>query len=271
MRHIFSRLVSAALFTLMIIAPLDATWAQDYVQDSVVEENYTDNLPHHADDSTTSLQSTGDAPITKATEGLRKDLQEAKDLLLGQGNDSPFARGLLVALFQPLFLASMFCLGLWSGQMSTRLTAVWILPLFTFGAIVLGAFIAMYHSDWKPQFNEGNLQFLSNFQSTDAGTLLLGLIIGGAVGLQLIVAPIFAILGVVAAGLWLGFSQTAEIGAHQNALIPFWAGFGLTGLLVNIFGLGFETFIQSLRLPMITRLVGVATLIASFFFVAQIL
>lgn len=265
MRRMFIHLVSAAMFALMSIAPLDASWAQDYAQDSATEERY------EYDDDIKEAKQTGEATITKAAEGLRKDIQEAKDLLLGKGNDSPFARGLLVALFQPFFLASMFCLGLWAGQMNTRLSTIWILPVFTFGAIVLGAFIAMYHSDWKPEFTEGKLRFLSNFQSTDAGTLLVGLLIGGAVGLQLVVAPIFAVIGVVAAGLWLGFSQTAEIGAHHNALIPFWTGFGLTGLLINIFGIGFETFLQSLHLPMITRLVGVATLIASFFFVAQIL
>lgn len=266
MRRAFVRFMSVAMFCLMSLAPMDASWAQDYAQDSVAERT-------HEETETTAetAKDTVESSVEEATSGLRHDLKEAKDLLLGKGNDSPFARGLLVALFQPIFLASMFCLGLWAGQMSTRLSTIWMLPVFTFGAIVLGAFIATYHSDWKPEFNEGSLKFLSNFQSTDTGTLLVGLLIGAAVGLQLLVAPLFAIIGVVAAGLWLGFSQTAELGQHHNALIPFWAGFGLTGLMINIFGIGFETFLQSIRLPVATRIVGIATLLASAFFVAKIL
>lgn len=253
-----------AVFGMLQLAPATLALAQDYAQDSATEQ------AHESETSATASDKL-EAKAEEAVSSLRQDIQKAKDLLLGKDNDSPFARGLLVALFQPIFLASMFCLGLWSGQMSTRLSTIWILPVFTYAAILVGAFIAAYHSDWKPQFDEGSLKFLSNFQSTDTGTLLVGLLIGGAVGLQLLVAPVFAVIGVVAAGLWLGFSQTAELGSHHNALVPFWTGFGFMGLMINIFGIGFETFLESIKLQFVTRLVGVATLIASFFLVAKIL
>src|SRR5690606_36359807 len=170
----------------------------------------------------------------------------------------------------PVFLASMFCLGLGAGQMSERITAIWALPLFVFGATLVGAFITAYHGDWKPNFGENGENLLAEFSDTAAVTVAVGLLAGTAVGMNLIVAPFVAIGATLVAGLALGFSQTADLGEHKNALVPFWAGYGLTGLLVNIFGIGFETFLQSIKMAFITRWVGFATLAMSFMFVSKV-
>ena len=199
------------------------------------------------------------------TSSLAADIQKAKTLLMGEGGDNIFARGFLVALFQPVFLASMFCLGLWAGQMSEKIPNIWVLPVFVLAATLIGSFIATYHTEWMPKAT-GEHKALASLQSTDAVAVIVGLLVGGAVGMQLAVVPFVAVIGAIVAGLALGFSQTTEIGEHHNSLMPFWAGFGLMGLLVNIFGIGFETFFQSIKLPAVTRCVGFATAVAAFFF-----
>ncbi len=198
------------------------------------------------------------------------DVRRAREIVLGNAGDNPLGRGFMVAVFEPVFLASMFCLGLWAGQMSERITAIWALPLFVFGATLVGAFITAYHGEWKPQFDAEGNEILAQLGNTAAVTVVVGLLAGTAVGMNLIVAPFVAIAAAIAAGLALGFSQTAELGEHKNALFPFWAGYGLTGLLVNIFGIGFETFLQSIKLAFITRWVGFATLAMSFMFVSKV-
>ena len=196
--------------------------------------------------------------------GLVADMNRARDIILEGSGGNPFGRGMLVAVFQPVFLSAMFCLGLWSGQMSERVTAIWAMPILVFGGLLVGAFISAYHTDWKPEFDAENNPILAQLSSTDAFAVIVGLLAGAAVGMRLMVPPFIAIAIVGAAGLGTGFSQIAEIGAHKNSLIPFWAGFGVTGLLINIFGIGFETFFESIKLNMITRWVGFATLALSF-------
>lgn len=202
-------------------------------------------------------------PVAETVSSLAEDIKKARDLMMGSAGDNPFARGLLVAMFQPIFLLSMFSLGLFSGQMSERISKISMLPIFAFGATVIGAFITAYHSDWKPALESDHYKFVSMLQTTDAVAVVAGLMIGAVVAMQMAVAPFVAFAGVVVAGLALGFSQTAELGEHHNSLLPFWAGFGLTGLLVNIFGIGFETFFQSINLTMVTRCVGFATALLS--------
>jgi len=201
-----------------------------------------------------------------AAPSLGADIQKAKQLLMGEGGDNIFARGFLVALFQPVFLASMFSLGLWAGQMSEKMPNIWVLPVFVLVATIIGSFIATYHTEWMPKLDGDQHKMLASLKSTDAVAVIVGILVGGAVGAQLVVAPILAVLGAIVAGLALGFSQTTEIGEHHNSLMPFWTGFSLLGLLVNIFGIGFETFLQSIKLPMVTRCVGFATALAALFF-----
>lgn len=210
------------------------------------------------------------ATLPEAPATLSEDIRNAKELLMGKGGDSVFARGFLVALFQPVFLASMFCLGLWAGQMSERVKNIWVLPVFVLVATLVGSFIATYHTEWMPKVDGDAPKLIASLQSTDAVAVVVGLLVGGAVAMQMIVAPIFAVLGAIVAGLALGFSQTTEMGEHHNSLMLFWSGFGLMGLLVNIFGIGFETFLQSIKLPALTRAVGFATAIAAFFFGSKI-
>ena len=207
---------------------------------------------------------------TSGTSDLAADLKKARDIILDGSGDNAFARGLLIGLLEPIFIASMFCLGLWAGQMSEKLRHIWVLPMLTFAATLIGAFITVYHSDWKPELNSDNFAFLEHLGSTNAVAVIIGLLVGGAVGMRFVAPPVIALVVVACAGLAIGFSQTSDIGDHSNALIPFWSGFGLTGLLVNIFGIGFETFFQSINLSSVTRAVGIATVILSFMVGMQI-
>lgn len=209
--------------------------------------------------------------ITKTAQSLAEDLKKARDIILDGSGGNPFGRGFMVALFEPMFIASMFAMGLWAGQMNDHLrNNIWAPPVVAFASIVMGAFITTYHSDWKPDLNNEKMAILAELNSTDAVSVIIGLVIGGMVGTGFTMIPLIG-LGVVGAmGLALGFSQTGEVGAHKNALIPFWSGFGLTGLLVTIFGIGFETFLESINLSTLTRWLGLAVAALSLAFGAKI-
>lgn len=206
------------------------------------------------------------AAVVEKTSSLADDIKKARDIILDGAGDNAFGRGLIIGLLEPVFIASMFCLGLWAGQMSERLRHIWVLPVVTFVATMIGAFITAYHSEWKPDFSSEKFTFIEHLGSTDAVSVIVGLLVGGAVAMRFVLAPVLALAAAVIAGLTIGFSQTAEIGEHSNSLLPFWTGFGLTGLLVNIFGIGFETFFQSINLNSVTRAVGLATVALSFMF-----
>ncbi len=197
--------------------------------------------------------------IKETAQSLAADLKKARDVILEGSGGSPFGRGFLIALFEPVYLMSMLSLGLWSGQMSNRLKNIWMLPVVAFLATVAAAFITTYHTDWKPDLSSEKFAILKDLESTDAATLVIGLIVGGAVGMGFTVPPVFALAGAGVVGLTLGFSQISEVGAHKNSLLPFWTGFGLMGLLINIFGIGFETFLESISLATVTRWLGTAT------------
>ena len=197
--------------------------------------------------------------IKESAQSLAADLKKARDIILEGSGGSPFSRGFLIALFQPVFLMSMLSLGLWAGQMDQRLRNIWMLPVVAFVATIAGAFITTYHTDWKPDLSNEKLAILKNLESTDAATIAIGVVVGGAVGMGFTVPAIFALAAAGTVGLILGFSQISEVGAHKNAMLPFWSGFGLMGLLINIFGLGFETFLESISLAMVTRWIGLAT------------
>src|SRR5690606_28742802 len=174
------------------------------------------------------------AEEAKESSKFADDVKRARDIVLGDAGDNPLGRGFMVAVFEPVFLASMFCLGLWAGQMSERITVILALSLFVFGVTLVSAFITAYHGVWKRNFVENGESLLAEFSDTAAVTVAVGLLAGTAVGMNLIVAPFVAIGATLVAGLALGFSQTADLGEHKNALVPFWAGYGLTGLLVHI-------------------------------------
>lgn len=209
-------------------------------------------------EKTTKVSAATDA-IKETAASLTADLKKARDIILEGSGGSPFERGFLIALFEPVFLVSMFSLGLWAGQMDQKLKNIWMLPMVAFLATLVGAFITTYHADWKPDLANDQLPFLAVLQSSDAATVAIGIAVGAAVGLGFTVPPILALAAVGGAGLILGFSQISEIGEHKNALLPFWTGFGLMGLLINIFGLGFETFLESIGLTNVTRWLGSAT------------
>jgi hypothetical protein len=236
MRRFLLLLLSLAVFVALVKTGLAAD-AADKVKDS----------------------STVDA-VKETAQSLAADMKKAREIILDGSGGNPFGRGFLVALFDPVFLASMFCLGLWAGQMSERLKHMWALPVIAYAGTIIGAFITVYHPEWKPDLHSEKFGFLSELESTNAMTIAIGLVLGGAVGFGYTLPAVFAMGAMAAVGLGLGFSQTSDIGEHTNAPLPFWAGYGLTGLLINIFGIGFETFLQTLGLMSVTRWIGLATL-----------
>lgn len=239
------RLLSLVVVAAAALLGVDAAWAQD-------------------------MADTAETTATEAKNTFADDLERARGIMLGGAGDSALGRGIMVALFEPVFLAAMFCLGLWAGQMSERVTAIWALPLFTYGGTVVGAFITAFHAEWKPVFDPEQYKILAQMNSTAVVTVMVGLLAGAAVGIQLVLAPFFAIASAIIAGLALGFSQTSDLGEHANAILPFWFGFGFAGLLINIFGIGFETFMQSIKMEFITRWAGFGTLALSFLFGSKI-
>lgn len=231
-----------------------------------------DELKESASEKIDSLPETPvEASAETTPHSLSEDMEKARDIIMNNAGSNSFARGLVIALLQPIFLASMFSLGLLSGQMSERLKHVWVLPVILYAATVIGAFISTYHAEWKPQFDGGHLKFLEALQSTDMVGVVIGLVVGAIVGFSFGVPPFFAVIGAIGIGLILGFSQTGNMGKHHESLLPFWAGFGLTGLLINIFGIGFETFFQSINFRIVTRLIGLATAALSLFLGAKLL
>lgn len=234
-------------------------------------QDVANDVQQEVNDAADKMDDMADQASTDDRPSLLNDLKKARDIILDGakhdkgGNSVP--RGMVIALLQPLFIAAMFCLGLWAGQMSEKLKHIWALPVLLYIATLIGAFITVYHSEWKP--DETQYKFLHNLQSTQAVSVAIGLVLGIVVSLQFLVQPFLALLGAIALGLVLGFSQTSDI--DTQSVLPFWAGFGLTGLLVNIFGIGFETFFQSISLKIIPRLVGIATAILSVYVGSKLL
>jgi hydrogenase/urease accessory protein HupE len=276
MRKILSALFLIAVFA--IHSPV--VFAQDKDVTSTIEKSANkaaDKAGDAAKDVAKDVQDEVDTAKEKITDNsdknssndaLMNDIHKARDIIMNGTGGNIFARGMLIALLQPIFIAAMFCLGLWAGEMSEKLKHIWALPVIVYAATMIGAFITTYHAEWKP--DETHYKFLSHLQSTDTVAIIIGVVIGVAVALQFTLPSFFAMFGVAAIGLILGFSQTSQPNA-QHSIINFWAGFGLTGLLVNIFGIGFETFFQSINLKLVTRLVGAATTVLSIYFGAKLL
>jgi hypothetical protein len=235
----------------------------------------SDKLNSTAKDVEKDVQQEVDSAKTKIDDSIDKadkssltsDLKKARDIIMNGTGGNSFARGMIIGLLQPIFIAAMFCLGLWAGEMSEKLKHIWALPVIVYAATVIGAFITAYHPEWKP--DEEHYKFLTHLQSTDNVAIIIGLVLGVAVALQFTLPPFFAMLGAIAIGIVLGFSQTADTGHHS--VMPFWAGFGLTGLLMSIFGIGFETFFQSINLKIVTRLLGAATAVLSIYLGSKLL
>ena len=239
----------------------------DKIKDSAKE--VAEDVQNEVDQAQEKLENT-DMPVVSSS--LVNDLRKAREIITdGAKKDSDgnsFLRGMIIAMLQPIFIASMFCLGLWAGQMSEKLKHIWVLPVIVYAATIIGAFITAYHSEWKP--DETHYKFLHALQSTEVVSVIIGLILGIFIALQFSLPSFLAMLCAVAIGLVLGFSQTSDVPAQQSVM-PFWAGFGLTGLLLNIFGIGFETFFQSINFKIVTRLLGVATAVLSVYIGAKLL
>jgi hydrogenase/urease accessory protein HupE len=272
MRHYFFALslILALAFPIASIAQDAEPTTTETVKESAQElaTEVQQEVTQAADSVAETVTEATDAEPHKSS--LARDIKKARKIIISGSGDNDFVRGMIIGLLQPIFLAAMFCLGLWSGQMSEKLKHIWVLPVAIYVATAIGVFISIYHTDWKPSLDNENFKFLTHLQSMDAVAVMIGVIIGAAVAMQFAVTPIIALAVVAAAGLFMGFSTLPDINTDQTSLMSFWAGLGLTGLLVNIFGIGFETFFQSINLRMITRLVGIATAVLSIFMAVKI-
>lgn len=279
---------SALLALLLAVQPVTAL-AQDDLSAPGTVQPYAERAQEIADDAQQGLADQAerveeavenfDADVNDAadslptTSSLTDDLKQARDIIMknaDNGGDNRFARGLIVAFLHPLFLASMFSLGLLAGQMSERLKHIWVLPVIMYVATMAGAFITTYHAEWKPQFDADHWKILAPLQSTEMVCVVIGVLVGVVVGFQLGLPVFLALIGAVGIGLTLGFSQISADSARSDSILPFWAGFGLSGLLINIFGIGFETFFQSINLKIVTRVIGIATAALALFLGAKL-
>jgi hydrogenase/urease accessory protein HupE len=199
---------------------------------------------------------------------LSEDLSEARNLVTGNLSDGPFWRGMLYPLFHPAVLASLFCIGLWAGLSSDRLSTIWAIPIAFFIAIIIGAFISEYHPQWRPNFKSLHDEYpdLPPLLSTTNITVAIALVMGAVVAMNFTLPPLIT-LGVIAVlGVILGSSELSQITSitdKDNIIIPFWAGFGMTGLIMTIFGIGFETFAKSVNMAFLIRLAGFFTSVAA--------
>jgi hydrogenase/urease accessory protein HupE len=246
-----------------------ASKATDKLKDAASE--VAKDVQKEVDTAKEKLDDATDTAEKENSSSLMNDIKKARAIIIDgvkKDSGSSILRGMIIAFLQPIFIASMFCLGLWAGQMSEKLKHIWALPVIMYAATIIGAFITAYHAEWKP--DEEHYKFLHALQSTEVVSVIIGLFLGILIALQFVMPAFFAMLAAVAIGLILGFSQTSDMG-DSHTVMKFWAGFGLTGLLVNIFGIGFETFFQSINLKLITRLVGVATAILSVYIGAKLL
>jgi hydrogenase/urease accessory protein HupE len=195
---------------------------------------------------------------------LSEDLREARNLVTGNLSDGPFWRGMLYPLFHPTVLSSLFCIGLWAGLSSDRLSTIWAIPIAFFIAIVIGAFISEYHPQWRPDFTSLREEYpeLPPLLSTTNISLAIALVMGAIVAMNFTLPPLITLIVIAILGVILGSSDLAlmdSITDRDNIIIPFWAGFGITGLIMTIFGIGFETFTKSVNMAFLIRLSGFFT------------
>jgi hydrogenase/urease accessory protein HupE len=195
---------------------------------------------------------------------LGEDLREARNLVTGNLSDGPFWRGMLYPLFHPTVLSSLFCIGLWAGLSSDRLSSIWAIPIAFFLAIVIGAFISEYHPQWRPDFRTLREEYpdLPPLLSTDHVTLAIALVMGAIVAMNFTLPPLVTLIIIAILGLILGSSELTlmhKITDGDHIIIPFWAGLGMTGLIMTIFGIGFETFTKSVNMAFLIRLSGFFT------------
>jgi len=132
----YSRFICLLALPALLVMPFSVS-AQQYAQESaqqnvqeetkaLAEQPLADQAENAVTDIKQQMTETSDQ-IAPAT--LTEDLKKARDIIMKNAGDNSFARGLIIALLQPIFLASMFSLGLLAGQMSERFKHVWVLPV----------------------------------------------------------------------------------------------------------------------------------------------
>jgi hydrogenase/urease accessory protein HupE len=209
------------------------------------------------------------APHLALADSFGDDMAKIRELLMENAKDNSFWRGMLLPMFQPMFLASMLCFGLWAGQLRDKLTVEWAIPITLLVGTVIGAFIAAYHPDWQPDFStlQDSDEKLPNLNSTEVAAVLGGLAIGMMVGLQTATPGFLALVFSSLIGLAYGLSQTGLLGDDfSNAdRLAFWTGFGTTGILMNIFGLGCHSFLTSVNASQSARVLGFMTVLFAFY------
>jgi hydrogenase/urease accessory protein HupE len=205
---------------------------------------------------------------------LGEDLHEARELMLGNVSDAPFGRGMMYPLFQPAVLSSLFCIGLWAGLSTDKISTIWAIPISFFVAIVVGAFINEFHPGWRPDFSSWQDDYpeLPSLLSTEGISLAIALVVGTIVAMNFTLNPLLTLAVTIFLGLILGSSDLqaiADQAGEKAIIIPFWAGFGFTGLIMMIFGIGFETFAKAVNMAFLIRLAGFFTAVAGLVLVVK--
>lgn len=218
-------------------------------------------FPDHvafAQEAATTVENSSETAGPAIESPFLNDLKQARDVLTQDTTNRPFLRGLLMPLFQPVFMLIMFCFGLWTGQQSDKLSTIWAVPIILLVGVVASAFITAFHPEWQPDLTFADNQFIPDMTANGVTGVVLSILVGFVVGMQITFPAYFAIAFASIAGLGLGFTHTVEesTGAGSGELVSFWLGFGLSGLIFNIIGIGFETFLESINLSVMVRLVG---------------
>lgn len=194
---------------------------------------------------------------------FQQDFAKMRDILIDGAGNKPLLRGMLLPLFQPVFIAVMLAMGLWASQLSDRLTIIWSIPSAMFLGLVVASFIATFHPEWKPDLTFQDEPLLPDITSIQVTAIFSALVVGALVAANKSLTPPIDIALAGFVGLMNGFTQNAIATDGNIDSVIFWIGFGMTGLIFSIIGIGFETFLRSLHLSVVVKFLGILTVLMS--------
>lgn len=262
------RFASILLSALIIGFVVCSAYAQDVYENETAVTAPTETAASEA--APTEKPKAEDKEVFKELDAFSQDMTKIRDILVESAGNRPLLRGMMLPLFQPMFLAIMFCFGLWASQISDRVPIIWSVPAALFLSVVAAAFISAFHQEWKPDLTFGDSKYLPDLTDVQITTMLCAIAIGAMVAFNKSISPIGDIAFASAVGLVSGFSQTSINTDGNHDTLMFWVGFGMTAVLLNIIGIGFETFLKSMKLSRLVQFFGVLSVGLGFMLAVQV-
>ena len=129
------------------------------------------------------------------------------------------AAGPSIRSFSPPFWPVCFCIGLWTGLSGERVKTIWAIPVSFFIAIIVGAFISEFHSDWTPKAASLKEHYpnLPPLLSTEGISLIIAVVVGAVVTMNFTMPPLVTLAMTAVLGLALGASDLHAIAKDANS------------------------------------------------------